>query len=312
LQLVVYNPSTGQSLGQPATIDNVGVDAAKITVPLEALAVPNLIDKPLSENPRLVGYVAPESVQPGQEMWLWLYWQATSTFSPPVSGKDWGEVRLTLAGDGEAVTADYPLTDSVGPLDSWQPGQVRRAVYHLPTSPRLAGDEAEVRLTVISPTGAAGDEIPVTTVRLDSRARQFDAPAIAQSLDVAFGRPPRLTLLGYDLAQSRFEPGQSLPVTLYWQAEAEMAVNYTVFVQLLDRQGQVAAQVDLPPQAGAAPTTTWLPGEILTDPYSIPIPADLPPGPYRLITGLYDAATGSRLSTGSGADFVELGQVTVE
>ena len=103
-----------------------------------------------------------------------------------------------------------------------------------------------------------------------------------------------------------------LPVTLYWRAEAEMPVNYTVFVQLLDPQGDIAAQVDLQPQAGAAPTITWLPGEILTDPYTVPLPADLSPGSYRLIAGLYDAAAGARLSTGAGADFVELGEVAVE
>lgn len=91
-----------------------------------------------------------------------------------------------------------------------------------------------------------------------------------------------------------------------------MAANYTVFVQLLNNAGQVVAQIDLPPLAGAAPTTTWLPGEILTDPYSLSLPPDLSPGRYRLITGLYDPASGARLPVSSGGDFVELGQVTVE
>jgi len=91
-----------------------------------------------------------------------------------------------------------------------------------------------------------------------------------------------------------------------------MAVNYTVFVQLLDQEGQVAAQIDRQPQAGAAPTTTWLPGEILTDPYAINLPADLPPRSYRLIAGLYNAATGERLLAASGDDFVKLGDITVE
>jgi hypothetical protein len=305
LQLVVYDPSTGQRLGQPVTIDNVEVEAAEIVVPLDALSIPNFIDNPIPGNPRLVGYVAPESIQPGQEMWLWLYWQATA---PP----DGGTIRLVLTSEGETVAAEYPVTESVGALDSWQPGQVRRAVYHLPTSPRLAGNEANLSLSLIAPNGAAGGEVPVTTVRLDSRSRQFEAPAIAQPFAVSFGRPPLLTLLGYELVHTRFEPGQTLPVSLYWQAEAEIAVNYTVFVQLLDQQGQVAAQIDRQPQAGAAPTTTWLPGEILTDPYAITLPADLPPGSYRLITGLYDAATGERLLAASGNDFVELGNITVE
>jgi hypothetical protein len=68
----------------------------------------------------------------------------------------------------------------------------------------------------------------------------------------------------------------------------------------------VVAQVDLPPLAGVAPTTTWLPGEILTDPYTLPLPPSLSPGDYRLITGLYHAVTGERLLVASGGDFVEL------
>jgi hypothetical protein len=99
---------------------------------------------------------------------------------------------------------------------------------------------------------------------------------------------------------------------LYWQATAEMTAEYTVFVQILNPAGQVIAQIDQPPLAGAAPTTTWLPGEILVDGYNLHLPANLPPGQYRLITGLYHPATGQRLSTDSNLDFVDLTPVTVE
>ncbi|NJN93145.1 MAG: hypothetical protein HC875_03155 [Anaerolineales bacterium] len=70
-------------------------------------------------------------------------------------------------------------------------------------------------------------------------------------------------------------PGENLgqPLTLYWQSVTEMKTAYTVFVQLLNGAGQVVAQVDAQPLAGAAPTT-WLPGEILTDPYTLTLPAD--------------------------------------
>jgi hypothetical protein len=150
----------------------------------------------------------------------------------------------------------------------------------------------------------------LTQVELDVRPRQFSAPAVAQPLTIAFGAPPRLTLLGYNLPAADFSAADVLSLTLYWQAEAEMTINYTVFVQVLNQTGQVVAQVDQPPQAGAAPTTTWLPGEILIDPYTISL-AGLPPGDYRLITGLYNPATGERLPVAGGGDFVELGMITV-
>jgi hypothetical protein len=118
--------------------------------------------------------------------------------------------------------------------------------------------------------------------------------------------------LGYNAPALALKPGSTLDLTLYWRAEAEMRTNYTVFTQLLDPAKQVVAQVDLQPQGGSAPTTTWLPGEIVADSYKLPLPADLPPGDYRLITGMYDPATGERLPVTSGGDFVPLGEVKVE
>jgi hypothetical protein len=64
--------------------------------------------------------------------------------------------------------------------------------------------------------------------------------------------------------------------------------------------------------AGAAPTTTWLPGEIIADAYSLPLPADLPAGEYRLIVGFYNPTTGERLPTTLGSNFVELPPFTVK
>ncbi|MCB0177814.1 MAG: hypothetical protein KDI62_06275, partial [Anaerolineae bacterium] len=94
--------------------------------------------------------------------------------------------------------------------------------------------------------------------------------------------------------------------------ESEIETNYTVFVQLLNDAGQVVAQVDQQPLAGAAPTTTWLPGEVLTDTYTLPLSSDLPAGSYRLIAGFYNAATGERLPVDSGGDFVGLAQLPVQ
>ena len=306
LQLVVYDPATGQLFGQPVTIPNIQITAALITPPPETLSIPNyqlsIINYQL---PSLIGYAFPQTIQPGQEMWLWLYWQAQSA---PMA--DDMALRVTLTGNDESVIYDTPLAGSVGSFDTWRVGQVRRAIYHLPTSPRLTGESAEITVGLIMPDTSA--ETSIGQIALNSRPRQFEKPAIAQPTDIAFGSPPLLTLIGFDLPANPATPGGSLPVTLYWQAKAEMDTNYTVFIQLLNNVNQVVAQTDAQPQAGAAPTTTWLPGEILSDSYSVALPVDLPPGNYRLITGLYDAATGQRLPASSGSDFVELGEVTVK
>jgi len=37
------------------------------------------------------------------------------------------------------------------------------------------------------------------------------------------------------------------------------------------------------------PTQGWVPGEIITDPVTLTLPPELPPGDYALEIGLYDA-----------------------
>jgi hypothetical protein len=182
----------------------------------------------------------------------------------------------------------------------------------VPTSPRLAGEQAQVSVALVTAGGQVEAETTLAPIILETRPRQFEAPAIATAAEIAFGNAAQLKLIGYNLPATGLSPGDTLPVTLFWQAVAEMQTDYTVFVQLLNSSGQVAAQIDAPPLAGAAPTTTWLPGEILTDAYSLTLPADLPPGNYHLITGLYNAVTAERLPITGGDNFVELSQITVK
>jgi hypothetical protein len=84
-------------------------------------------------------------------------------------------------------------------------------------------------------------------------------------------------------------PGDQLRLTLYWKALADMDVPYSVFVHLLAPDSQVAAGHDGEPAGGTRPTTGWVPGEYITDPHDVSIPADLAPGEYVIEVGLYDA-----------------------
>jgi hypothetical protein len=305
LQLVVYDPANGAALGSAGLIQDLIVAPALIAPPPAALAVPNLRDEALGPV-ALAGYAAPDKIQPGQPVWLWLYWQARQpmTASP--------QLRLTLADGSQQLNQASPLADSVGPLAGWQPGQLRRAVYHLPTSPNLSGETATLTVTVLTADGRIAGQTELAPLRLEHRPRSFAPVQPGHPLSIGLGRPPSLTLRGYDLSGQAVRPGDSLPVTLYWQAEAEMAVNYTVFLQLLDPAQHVVAQVDRQPLAGAAPTTTWLPGEVLTDLYHLSLPAELPPGQYQLIAGMYHSAGGQRLPTTLGGDFISLAPLTVE
>ncbi|MEM7344887.1 MAG: glycosyltransferase family 39 protein [Chloroflexota bacterium] len=308
LQLVVYNPTTGESLGQPAIIPEIVVAPAEITPPADALSLPNATDQSLGDQLTLVGHVASEQLQPGQEMWLWLYFRAEKAVSPDT------RIQLNLTNDTETISNEFLLSDQIGGTESWQPGQIRRSVYHLPTSARLQGDEADLKLKLTGSNEQASSEVTLGAVSLLTRPRQFEQPAIAYKTEISFGTPsPLITLIGYDLPHNIVQPGEQISPTFYWQAEQEMGINYTVFVQVLDSAEQVVAQTDLQPLGGAAPTTTWLSGEILTDSYSLTLPDQITAGQYRLIAGFYDATTGQRLPIKEGeAGFVELATIQVE
>jgi hypothetical protein len=94
-----------------------------------------------------------------------------------------------------------------------------------------------------------------------------------------------------------------LEVTLVWQATGTPEVGYTAFVHLQGSDGRIWAQSDAVPAGWTRPTTGWLPGEYVTDQHSLALPADLPPGAYRLLAGLYDARSGNRVpAEGPGAE----------
>ena len=103
----------------------------------------------------------------------------------------------------------------------------------------------------------------------------------------------KASLLAYEANST--PSSNELPLTLYWRAEAPLAADYVVFMHLMDAAGNVVAQGDAPPRAGRYPTHWWEPGEVIADQHMIPLPADLPPGDYRVRTGLYRPDTGERL-----------------
>ena len=99
----------------------------------------------------------------------------------------------------------------------------------------------------------------------------------------------KIRLLGFDtVAEIKLKAGENkIPLTVFWRGETPISENYTVFIHLLDQNGQKVAQRDTEPRYGATHTSNWKPGEILDDDQSVPISADLPPGKYRIKIGLY-------------------------
>ena len=151
----------------------------------------------------------------------------------------------------------------------------------------------------------AGQWLPLETVRVTERPHSFDTPSFEFPVGANFSE--RIQLLGYSLAPSGVRPGETLSLTLHWQALSPMDTSYSVFIHLVDGEGHILAQHDTVPGQGTLPTTGWVEEEIVTDQFELGLAVDLPEDDYSLLVGLYDVSTGARLTVlPDGEDHVPL------
>jgi len=218
------------------------------------------------------------------------------------------------------------------PAELWQPDEI----LVTETMPWTLGDHWSLAVGVLNGDNWAdwSQRLPAQIIDAPA-ARRFEANTwvrlhtfARQGRDLVKITPPdtdlqpphpvranlgdRMELTGYGAAQT----GGELTVTLYWRAMAAMPLDYTVFVHLLTADGQLVAQHDDAPWWEAPlPTSTWQPGEQLLDRHRLTLPADLPPGDYRLQIGVYYWETLERLPVLENGqpvnNFVELGQITI-
>ena len=259
-----------------------------------------------ADGPQLAAYsLSPETLTPCSTLTIALNWQA---------GR---------AGD----TAVVQLVDPFGRLinqDEAQPwldaGQDRLDTRSLPLAGSLPPGRYGLRVFIRAAEGidrpvitAEGATIPVDRIPplpLVIHPAPTAWPA-AQTLEPApiFGEA--MTLLGGQVAQDEVAAGDWLRFSLVWRAEQSLDQNLTVFTQLLGPDGRVWGQRDNQPGGGWYGVSLWQPGSPVVDDYAFQIPPDAPPGAYRLIAGLYHSDSLQRLTTPTGADFVDIAGVTV-
>jgi len=185
----------------------------------------------------------------------------------------------------------------------WREGEVIGAHYTLRWPVDLPAADYHVSIGVTAPDGTLLDGGLFTPfdVRLLRRERSFEMP-ITPTLDITFS-DPAIKLIHAQVPTTTLHPGDSLPVTLYWEAGTTTDNLYTAFVHLESLDGQVIAQLDSAPQGGGMPTAAWATGQIIVDAFPLTIPANTPPGAYRIVVGMYNPLDGVHLldeSTGKG------------
>ena len=148
------------------------------------------------------------------------------------------------------------------------------------------------------------DKVSIGPLKFPSSERSAAEWQNAQSIGAKFGQA--ISLQRFSITSSNIHPGDLLSMLLYWQSAPRVEKDYTVFIHLLDANGNVRAQIDAMPGEGRYPTSVWDVDEIVRDNYALRLPNDLAPGNYKIQVGLYEQPSLSRLPV-VGADGTELG-----
>jgi hypothetical protein len=251
---------------------------------------------------------------------LVVYWQAMA----PDSG-DYVSFAHLLGRDLElAGQINRRPACGMVPTDLWQPGQVWRDPYRIPVA-EDARAPSRLRVEVGLYNPQADQTLGVVQVGEAKLAPSTAAPEVEHPLVVELA--DGITLRGYDLVPERVSKlcdvselcdvsaGETITLTLHWGVREAPSADYQVFVHLLRAAGdgpEPVAQGDGPPLSGDYPTSMWAGGEDIVDPHSVSLPADLPPGAYRLLVGMYELETLQRLPRVDGkGDSIEVPESVV-
>jgi hypothetical protein len=164
--------------------------------------------------------------------------------------------------------------------------------YKTPEAKALAGHFTHIK-TIVPGPDTTGDTYSFYRIQPPG-----------QQVDVDFGGQIRLA--GYDLKGGTAKPGEGIVFRPYWRIDEQPTTNYSLFVHLYPAdEDKLITQYDGAPGSPTRPTLTWDdPDELYIGPdAALTVPADLPPGSYRLIIGLYDYSTGARLSVGPNQSY---------
>jgi hypothetical protein len=180
--------------------------------------------------------------------------------------------KLAVLWSGQPVHDTYPIRQ-------WTPVQQVLDRYDVPIPADFTPGDYRISLAI----DGGLRPVPLGTVQVVAVRRSFTVPTLAHVVNLQFGEA--ITLAGYEVNKSG---DQQVTIKIAWQARAAPDRDYTVFVHLTDPGGTIFSQQDSPP---SRPTSQWIPGEVITDTYTLPTP----PGDYTITVGLYVQDSGFRL-----------------
>ncbi|MEW5958812.1 MAG: glycosyltransferase family 39 protein, partial [Chloroflexota bacterium] len=258
---------------------------------------------------KLLGYnLSASRLQQGEVLTLSLQWESLK-----VVNRHFNIFYHLYDADNQAWVAN----DFISPhrTITWVPGQISGDKYDMWIDPHMPngiytihvgfflenGNDEQLRFPLII-DGQVSDVTHVTLGPIKVGGPPADVLALeATPQHPRYDRLGDLVeLKGYDLTYSA--DTRQIQLALYWQSIGVTDKNYTTFVHLEDKNGQIIAQTDSQPVGGRYPTSVWDVGEVIRDEIVIPLPAELSRGDYKLLAGMYDFSSGERLAVSGSPD----------
>ena len=183
----------------------------------------------------------------------------------------------------------------------WEPGQIIAETIPVTTTPELPVGAYHVMLDVYTPD--RGNRAAPAPRRRYRRPRPKLRWVTSRVPGKAIWQTPRrnadfgeqIQLVGFDAPDSSSRRADTLDVTLYWKALQAPGEDYTVFVHLLDADGQLVSSHDGQPMAGTLSNRRLASRRHVPDTHALSIDSELPAGTYQLNVGMYRRPSLERL-----------------
>jgi hypothetical protein len=233
--------------------------------------------------------------EPGDAVVYTLYWQANHAVPRGY------RVFNQLVGHDWQVLAQVnePLELFSEPLYSlWNPSYVRANHYRLQIPTDAASGLYRPQVWLYEPESGEEFAAHTTDGSSDAEAIFLEPLKIArrsapvQRAIARFGDAIALTDYRIEVPSTGLHPQSTFTVTLNYQALAPTPQDQVQFIHFFSQDLGMAAQFDTPPQGGGNPTSTWLPGELITETIPLSIDPLARPGHYTLRVGFYDPLAG--------------------
>ncbi|MFQ5340534.1 MAG: glycosyltransferase family 39 protein [Anaerolineae bacterium] len=280
-------------------LGQVAIDRPATPPTVEELSIPHPMTA-FFGGLELLGYgLQATETTPGGEMDITLFWQAHQ--GPGIDRR----LQLQLGDSTIPISPAYPM-------DQWQAGDVFRTQHRIRVPADNDGGIQPLQVAVFDPAGVAlAPPARLTDLTVAIPHRRFDVPTdISHRERVELG--PNVTFLGYDIEPQTAKPGDNFHLTLYWRALGPTDKSYKVFTHLMNVDVGMWGQEDSFPVNETRPTTGWLPGEVIVDPYDIRVDPAAPAGEYFIEVGMYDPETLERLPAVAGGQRLTKDRILVE